>query len=271
MARTGAAAPPQDEELGLGPEDEEVEPDDGQAIDEGEGDAADEGAAGDEEPGADADGAETEGDEPGDVAPRSRARDTIRTLRQRSQEAERRQADLQRQVDDLRNQRQPAYDPAAAARAEADDIERISMLPPAEQTAALLAKVRREQQQAATQIELRSFDRSDNANWRDIQRTEPSARRLAPEVERILNLRRQQGDFSLGREDIYNHLYGKELRERRATAAPKQRTAAQRRLQGQTTRPTRTGGDVSRSVRQTRDEDARREERLKNIRVGDIF
>lgn len=269
MARTAGLAPT-DEELDLGPEDEIDEAEDHAEAEDGEGDAVDaegerDDADGDVEP-------EEEGDEPRDVAPqRGRARDTIRSLRQRSQEAERRTTELQRQVDELRNQRQPAFDPAAAQRAEQEEIERISMLPPLEQTAAILAKVRREQQQQAAQIELRSFDRTDSANWRDIQRTEPSARRLGPEVERILNLRRSQGDYSLGREDIYNHLYGKELRERRAAAAPKQRQRAAQRVRGQTVRPGRAGGDVARSVRNGRDEDAAREDRLRNTRVGDIF
>jgi hypothetical protein len=268
MART-AGPLPTDEELDLGPEDEIEDGDEAQDAGDGEGDADDEGEG--DDAGDDA-GEEEEGGEPRDVTPpRGRARDTIRTLRQRSQEAERRTADLQRQVDELRTSRQPAFDPAAAQRAEAEEIERISMLPPAEQTAAIIEKVRRESRQQAAQIELRNFDRSDISAWSAAKRDDPHARRLDTEVERILNLRRQNGDYSLDRVTIFDALRGKEIRERRATVAPRQRAAARRRVAGQTTRPNRVGGDVSRSGRNERNEDAAREDRLKNIRVGDVF
>ena len=145
------------------------------------------------------------------------------------------------------------------------------MLPPAEQTAAIIEKVRRESRQQAAQIELRNFDRSDISAWSATKRDDPHARRLDTEVERILSLRRQNGDYSLDRVTIFDALRGKEIRERRATVAPRQRAAAQVRVRGQTTRPNRVGGDVSRTGRNERNEDAAREDRLKSIRVSDVF
>lgn len=248
--------PPLDEEDDLGTEIEDA--DEG---DEGEGDALDAGDADGEDEGQEQDEGEEEDVE---VRPRGRARDTIRNLRQRARDAERRVAEFERGAQ--RPQPQPAVDPAELARRDREELERISMLPPFEMAEAL----DRRNQQRVAQAELRGFDRSDSAAFAAMCRNDKTAARLAPQVEAILASRRANGDYTLGRENIYHFLLGQEVAQRRQQQPPRQRQQAGRRVQAQTVRPRRAQGDVS-TGRRARDEAAEREARLKNATLGDVW
>ena len=169
---------------------------------------------------------------------------------------------------------QPPPDPGAAAREEAAFVESLQQMLPHE---AALAVARRQEgrfQQQLHAVALQSFDRTDQAEFNALRATNRTAARLAPQVEQMLQQRRQMGDYTLGRRQIFAYMLGEEVLNRVA-AAP--RGGAQPRLTAraaaQVVRPAAGRGDVAArtgSGRAARDQDAADEALLRGITVSEI-
>lgn len=155
-----------------------------------------------------------------------------------------------------RNQTQPRQapqvDPAAQQRARDAEYERISMLAPHEQIGAIHQMMQRETAVAR----LEAFDLNDRNNFQRLQETFPAARRLAGRVEDILQQQRQNGIYAFSREQIFDNLYGNEVRTRGAQRGAKERNQGAERVRRQTVRaPSGARGDVPRSNRRGRSQE----------------
>ncbi len=231
------------EEADLGPIDEEAIEDEGS-------DAGSE--AGEDAPDSDdgGDGEEAEEEAVDEPAPRrGGGSPTVRAQRRRAQEAEQRAAALERELQEQRSQLQQisqrlASDPAAAQRAEQEWQQRLEMMTPAEAAQAVMARGRQEFGAAFQQLQFQQNDRLDKQAYDAAARTDPVFKKYQPEVERILAAERAQGR-NPDRETILDVLYGREMRQRAAKAAPAQRAAAARRVAGQQGRPTGSRGNVA--------------------------
>lgn len=229
---------------------------DGDEIGDAAGDEAGEGVDG-------AEGDEEEG-QARDVAPRARSRETIKALRERAQTAERAAAEvdnIRRELQELRSRPAP-FDPAAAARAAAEEQERVRQMLPDEVARYYADKTQQEVRQQLAQFQLQNFDQQDSAAFGALRRSNSAAERLAPQVDALLRQRRAQGMYDLGREQIFTYLYGQEMLSRANRAAPGQRRAAARRIAGQSTQPGTPRGGVARGPANGRDADAEMLQRI---------
>lgn len=251
----------------LGPIEDEIEPDGDEGViadAEGQGDAGG-------EPGADETGEDHQGGEAaaaGDVArSRPRSQETVRALRRRAQEAEAAR-DRERQEFDRRfrelEQRVSRPDPQAVQReAEARAVRR-SMMSPEEVAQDIVAEHRQETNQRFVQLQLQTLDQADRSGYQTLKASDPNARRHEAEVERLLKLNRDAGNWRYTREDMLNYVVGKEIRERAVRARPGQVAEGARRLAGQRTRGGGGGGDAVRT-RQGNEAEAR-QRRLESYR-----
>lgn len=220
----------------------------------------------------DLEGEEPEAPEPEDLVEaepqpqqrqRSRSSDTIRNLRERAQRAEL-ERDTYRNV--YQQQQRPAQpDPNREAQQRAQEYQRISMLPPEEQVAAIDRMI--EQRTALSTFQ--SFDRQDKSDFERIKSTYPAAQRLGAQVENVLQQQRQAGVYQFSREQIYHYLLGQEVHNRSVSGASRQRANGQRNVQRQTTRPRGGRGDVGTGANRTRGDDADRR-LLESIRIEDV-
>jgi pyruvate/2-oxoglutarate dehydrogenase complex dihydrolipoamide acyltransferase (E2) component len=185
--------------------------------------------------------------------------------RERAIRAEAERDLYQRQQQQPRQQSQP--DPQAQAAARRAEMERISLLAPDQQMEALDRLV----DQKIAVAEFRQLDRSDQMAFKQMQDSVPAARRLAPEVEQMLQGQRAQGIYGYTREQIYHYLLGREVHNRSTQNAGRQRQAGQRNVARQTTRPggNRNRGDVSTGTNRSRSGDADRD-MLMNTRIEDL-
>jgi pyruvate/2-oxoglutarate dehydrogenase complex dihydrolipoamide acyltransferase (E2) component len=198
---------------------------------------------------------------------RPRSSDTIRNLRARAQQAELERDFFQRQAQQQQPRQQPQPDPQAQAAARRAEMERISLLAPDQQMEAIDRLV----DQKVAVAEFRQLDRSDQMAFKQMQDSVPAARRLAPEVEQMLQGQRAQGIYGYTREQIYHYLLGREVHNRSTQNAGRQRQAGQRNVARQTTRPggNRNRGDVSTGTNRSRSGDADRD-MLMNTRIEDL-
>jgi len=213
-------------------EDETPEADDG-ARDDDAGDGEGEGEGGEDE--------EVLAEEP--PAPRrGGGSQTIREQRRRAQDAERELAEERRQRQEDRQrlvalEQRLTQDPQAQARAEQEWQQRLEMMTPAEQAQAIMQRGRQEFGAALQQVQFQANDRADKQAYDAEARVNPIFKKYQPEVERVLAAERAQGR-NPDREVILDVLYGREMRQRAARAAPAQRRAGAARVAGQQTRPT---------------------------------
>jgi hypothetical protein len=246
MARTrGAEADaiePVEEEIVLGPDEEE---------DLAEADAPeDEG----DDAGGDADEQEGEGEEAEDVtaeppAPRrGGGSQTIREQRRRAQEAEQRAAQLERELAEARGFQQGmqarAVDPQAAARAEQEFYASLELMAPAEAYRQLMARGQAQVGTALQQIEFRANERADKQAYDIACRSSPAREKFRAQVEQVLASERAQ-NRNPDRETIYKWLLGDEMDRKMSRASPAQRNGAARRVAAQRTQPTGARGDVA--------------------------
>lgn len=218
-------------------ENAEVQDDDfvDDGADDDEGDAPDEGQEEDEV----------------EVAPPragSRKQNTVAALRLRAQTAETGLTQLQQQFADLQRRiNQPAApDPAAIARAEAEEIERVSLLPVHEQARYWTQKSEQRIAAALQQFTFGNHDQNDRTAFNAMCAGNATMRRLQPQVEQLLGAMRQQGSNQT-RENIAYYLIGREAVERARNGGKRAAPAQSRRLVSQTVRPASGRGDVARS------------------------
>lgn len=157
-------------------------------------------------------------------------------------------------------------DPQLAAQQRAQEYQRISMLPPEEQVAAIDRMI----EQRTALGTLQAFDRADRSDFERMKAQYPAARRLAPQVEQTINAQRAQGVYQFSREQVYHYLLGQEVHSRSVEGATRQRQTGQRNVQRQTVQPRRGArGDVATSGNRARGADADRR-LLESIRIDDL-
>lgn len=173
---------------------------------------------------------------------------TPRNLRRRAQEAERERDDARRQLQDV-SARQAnlearlANDPGAQARSAAEEAERLAIMTPAEVGRYFYQKGLNETRQALFQQQFQTHEAFDKRKYDEAARTSKLHQRYHKEVDDVLRAERAQ-NRNPDREDILNHLIGRDVRDRAGRAAPVQRRQAQARVAGQQARPGGARGDA---------------------------
>src|ERR1700688_805443 len=237
----GGETPPVGEEPGVG--EEEI-------VDDTEGAGAeDEGAQGDAGGDAGEDEPQAEDEEVvGEPAPRhGGGSQTIRAQRARAQEAERKAAALEAELRGYQAgaaARQPAPDPQAAVRANAEFYQSLQYMSEEQKFEAV---VNRERQQIGAVIQQLQFNQNDLA---DQTRFEAScARSPVREAyrEKVEAYRQQQlrRGFICSREEAFYLVYGPDVEARANKTRPGQTRAAAARVAGQRTAPTGARSNVS--------------------------
>ena len=216
-------------------EDEEAEVGDEPLPDEGE----EEGVEGDDGDGGGEEEQRQDVRRPARPSPRQRQAAQLR--REREERAAEKAAYEDRLAALERQQTPPRHDPQAQARAEQAELERIRQLPYEEQLVALNDRTERRVAAALGNTRAEIQDASDRAEFRDLQRDEPAARRMAAEVERQMTDGRARGIQGLTRVAVYNYLVGQETREKMRKAGDRQRRTGRANIRRETTRPGASG------------------------------
>lgn len=202
--------------------------------------------------------AEDEEPEPEEVAsePEPRAEPPRLTRRQRQEANWReraRQAEVER--DFYRSQTQqaprPQVDQQQLQQQRQQEYDRIAMLPPNEQVAALHQLMQREN--ALTQLQM--FDHNDRRDFEALQAQFPEARPFATQVEQILQQQRAQGIYQFSRSQIFDALWGNEDRTQRMRGQQRRARNGEARVARQTVRPTGRRGDVGGGARRGRSQE----------------
>jgi hypothetical protein len=249
-----------EERIGEEPAEDELD------LDEPEGDEIEEGEPEPDE-GGEPEPESEPGAEPQPVAKPGRAQERISTLTRRARELEEQNRLLtQRLLLGGQPAAPAAPDPTRQAEADRLELERISMLPPAEMLAAIQRKVSSEYDQKLQMTQLRVGEAMDQQAFRLLQRDEPAARRLAPKVEEALAEARRAG-MNPSREQVFNMLFGQEMREKSRRAAETQRRRGERQIQAQRTQPGVGRSTVPASRRPTGDSEEEIEARIGDLTI----
>ena len=161
-------------------------------------------------------------------------------------------------------------DPAAAQREEQTFWASLEQMLPHEQVRAVAERERQRYQQQSAAIAIGSFDQFDRYEFAQLQATNRWAERLAPRVEAVLQERRRNGDYSMGRKAIFTYLYGEEMLKPRPAQAQRQRQQAAARVAGQTVSPAAARGDIAARAGGGRNQDAADEAYLRRVTTADI-
>lgn len=221
----------------------------------------------------DGDAEDDEEPEPEEVAsePEPRAEPPRLTRRQRQEANWReraRQAEVER--DFYRNQTQqqprPQQDPQILAQQRQQEYDRIAMLPPNEQVAALHQLMQREN--ALTQLQM--FDHNDRRDFDALKSQFPAAQRLATQVEQILQQQRAQGIYQFSRSQIFDALYGNEVRTQGVRTQDRRARNGEARVARQTVRPNGRRGDVGGGARRGRTQEDADIALLRGTRLEDM-
>lgn len=242
------AGQPGEEDLDLGEivDDLEPEPDD---LEPG---------VDDEEPEPD------EGDpEPVAAAPQRRKGEAAR-YRERLERTERELAELKARPAPVA---QPAYDPAAAQRAEAEFNASLDMMAPADAIRAIDQRRTAQFQQVLFNQQNQINDRLDKQAYDAEARTSRVHQQYRQFVEDQLVRERAIGNHGATRADILAWKVGKDAIERANRTAPRQQRAAAGRVSRQQVRPGSTRSDGAAGSRTRPDAD---EALLRGVRVGDL-
>lgn len=240
--------------------EEELDLDAGEEAEEG-ADAEDgegiEGSDGQQDE-ADGDAGDAE-DEQEERPARSVSRRAGRSERYREQLREER-AERQRlaaRLEALERRPAPQIDPLEQQRREQAELERISMLPPNEQIMELDRRATQRSFALVQAQEQRFADQLDRQSYRELTRSDATARRLEQQVE---GLRRENP--TVAREVILNYLVGQEVRQKAAQATTRQRRQGRQAIRRETARP---GNARSTEGRQSgRDDQAAYRKRLES-------
>jgi hypothetical protein len=162
----------------------------------------------------------------------------VRAQRARAQAAEQRAQAAEARIAALeQTQRQPAYDPAAAQRAEAEWWQNYEVQTPVVQAQLLQQRARQEFGGALQQLRLEQQELADQARYEASCARSPTREAYRDKVEQYRAQQRRAG-FVIGREEAYHLLLGRDTEARAARVAPRQRGEAAARVRGQQTRPT---------------------------------
>jgi hypothetical protein len=249
-------------------------PDDGEDVDPGFIDDDPGGADLEQEPEPDYE-PEPEPDEPEpDIEPdqqhrRRSRRDQNERLRIRLEKQDAELADLRRQIQNPQRQ-QPQFDPAQAARLQAEENERLAVMGPAEAARYFYEKGLRETAQVIQQDRFQTQDLLDRQAYETAARSSRVHQQYKQRVDDLLASERARGNLGANRDSILKYLVGQDAIERATRAAPGQRSSAARRVAGQTVRPGTARGDGARPGGERRGEADADERLLRRLRVGDV-
>lgn len=224
---------PGDEELDLGEIEEEADEADAPGDDGEEGDAADDGQ-----------GQEEEGDV--DPPPRQGRKSQAQRWRERSERTERELQALKNQFTGFTQASQQVRqqpDPGLARQQAEQRQQALEMMSPLQQAEYIANEKAQQFQQAMLFQSLQNEDRLDKRDFDLAARTDRTRAQYKDRVEQELATERQAGNLRANREDIFYRLYGRDIADRAARAAPRQRRAAAANVARQQTRPGGARGD----------------------------
>lgn len=252
----------------LGMEDDDGEGDEGASADGDEG-------QGDEEDGED-DGAEgdVQEDDGEGVEPRQRSQSQnrrpngrIRAAQERARVAEQRVARFEQELQQLRQQLQPPQGPTQEQLAawQRQEEEQLSLMSPVEQLRYIEQKMQRQFQGQMQQQQRTLQEDMDRRNFATLTQNNPLARRLARDVENLVQERRAAGE-TVPREVALAFLIGREAIAKATGRKPDARS--QRRVEGTRTRTTNATGQGQGDRRASRNDDSEEAlaRRLANVR-----
>lgn len=180
---------------------------------------------------------------------RRRGSETIQNLRSRAQQAEVERDFYRRQAEQTTQRPVQTVDPRVQQQRQAEEYERISLLPPNEQVQSIHQMIQRETAIAR----LEAFDLADRQNYNRLTENHPAAKRLQGRVEEVLQQQRAQGIYAFSREQVFDYLYGNEMRTKAAQRTGRERAQGAERVRRQTVRPGGGArGDVASSGRRGR-------------------
>lgn len=204
---------------------------------------------------------------------RGRASDTIRTLRSRAQEAERRAADLERRMAAFEG-RQQLPDPRAVQQAAAEEErqfrESLVGLMPEEISLKVAERTERRIMAQLAQTQVQGFDRNDRRDFEQEAARSRFAQSKSQEVEQVLTQMRNQGIYQFGRLDILDFLAGRDQRLKREQTTQQQRRQGARNVDRQTVRPASGRGEGGGGNRRQSEEEADIAF-LRRTRIGDVI
>lgn len=189
--------------------------------------------------------------------PRSRAQDRIKTLaaREKSERAEKEKliherAVLQEQLENYRRN-QHAMQSATEKRAEE---ERLSLLDPTERKMYELEKHNRMLEHRLNQMDLRTQDQIDKANFHARAAQDETYGKYEDQVEKMYQEGLARG-VSASREDLHSYILGKELKKDLASKLSKKKESASKRIDSATAKAPSAKGDVAGTKKGKSEED----------------
>jgi hypothetical protein len=237
-----------------------------------------------ESPDDEAEPDETEGDEPDpdqEAEPderqqnqqqdrRSQRRGEVHRARERADAAERRAADVERQLGELRTQiQQRPNDPAAQARAAEEERMRFEQMSPVEIALHVRETERQHTERRLQVMQLGIQNTMDRSAFDAAARNDTVRRDYADRVNRYVESELRQGRF-VSRETVYYALLGQDVDSRRQQATQRQQRQGARQVARQTVRPASGRGDVARGGGRQRDQGADDVALLRGTTVGDL-
>lgn len=179
--------------------------------------------------------------------------------------AQRKIAALEQELRDLRTRPAPAAELPRQQEETAQQFEaRISMLPPDERMEQRMLRSENQNNQRLQIMQIQMADQTDRAAYQAKATSDKRFARYEQEVEqRLADLRRQGQNVS--REALLKFIIGEKVLGNPAERVRQRRTEAQRRVDGQRTRPQNTRGDQEGANQRRSGGDSEREARRKRL------
>jgi hypothetical protein len=204
-------------------------------------------------------------DEEPSPAPRKVAKtkeENFAAVRARERAATERAATLERELQQERaNRAQPVQQQGETPQARQ---ARLAAMAPDERAVALAAEGEERIHRLSAMAEFRMAEREDKADFAELTRGDPRAKKYAAEVESVLLAERQQGK-NWPRKTILAFILGNRVMAN-APKAKKQQDVARTEAARQTGNPAKSKGDVGGGKKQLSEAQAR-EKRLLNVRL----
>jgi len=191
--------------------------------------------------------------------PPSRAESRFQKLSNTAREASERAARVERELQELRAERQRE---AAKQQQREYTPEEMALWSEDQRTDYKISRLQAQTAQERQALQYQIFEQGDKSNFSSLCARDQTAARYADEVEKFVADRRAQGQV-LEREVAYTYLLGQKVRANRTNAAPKQRQAAERRIQRQSAPATNARSDQP-TTRREQDDRAARIKRLED-------
>lgn len=189
--------------------------------------------------------------------PRSRAEERIKTLsaREKYEREEKEKLIHDRAVlqEQLENYRRNQHAMQSAAERKAEE-ERLAMLDPSERAMYKMQEQNRLLEHRLNQMELKSQDRIDHANFHSKAAQDETYGKYADQVEKMYQEGLARG-VSASREDLHSYILGKELKKDLASKLSKKKESASKRIDSATAKAPSAKGDVAGTKKGKSEED----------------